>query len=193
MAAPERGYRGLTEQLRWFESTTMTRTPCLLAGVPVAGVQCHPIRSRIIDYVRGQGGRVDVYRLHPIKRLKSVEAWLLSDLLTSQCGDGDRPPVSYDTEGAVMSGTRLLKRLPFSFSVADLNQLFCSELLSVVLQRLGRMNHANPAKYHPGLLVRELVRQGTYVFHKSFQLVEQETPRRWPSWPLCSHLKVSIA
>ena len=35
--------------------------------------------------------------------------------------------------------------------------------------RLGRLNRDNPTKYNPGALLRQLIREGTMQFERSFQ------------------------
>ena len=79
--------------------------------------------------------------------------------------------VTYDMGGALLSGTRLFKHTRLLPS-ADLNQLFCSELAAKVLMRLGRLNRDNPTKYNPGTLLRQLVREGTMQFERSFSSKE---------------------
>ena len=74
---------------------------------------------------------------------------------------------TYDTIGALISGTRLFKRtrlIPFlsKWLRIDLDALFCSEMIAAILQRTGHMNRDNPTKFSPATLVRTLVNQGTY-------------------------------
>lgn len=126
-------------------------------------MQSHLPEHRIGDYIN-DGGRVDIYRLTAIDRLSQTETTLLSRILLNHFLGR---LIAYDTGGALLSGTRLFKwsRL---FPKAELNQLFCSELVAAVLMRLGRMNRANPTRYNPATLLRQLVRVGTYQFHHSF-------------------------
>ncbi len=145
------------EQVVWVESTTLCPHACLIRGMPVSGVQVHRPLLRIEDYIRA-GGRVDIYRLSEIQQLSSAESRLLTRILIDHFA---RRAVSYDIGGAMLSGTRVFQ-LTRCFPAASLDELFCSELVAAVLMRLGRMNHANPTRFHPGRLLRELVRQGTY-------------------------------
>jgi len=147
----------------WLESTTLCGHPCAILGYPVSGVQSHLPEDRIRDYI-DDGGRVDIYRLTGIDRLTHSESKLLSRILIKHFLGR---LVTYDTGGALLSGTRLFKRTRL-FPKADLNELFCSELVAAVLMRLGRMNRANPTRYNPACLLRQLVREGTYQFHTSF-------------------------
>ena len=143
----------------WIESTSRCEHPCVILGFPTRGVQAHLPEVRIADYARA-GGRVDLYRLSPIDRLSRSESELLTRILVKhfigQMAD-------YDLGGALLSGTRLLKRTRL-LPGADLNSLFCSELAAAVLMRLGRLNRANPTKYNPANLLRQLVREGTVRF-----------------------------
>jgi len=147
------------EAMRWVESTSLCRRSCLVQRRVVRGTQVHHPHERICDYV-GNGGRVDVYRLSPIHRLSESESRLLAKILIEHFV---RLGIDYDLGGALLAGTRILKWIRF-LPGADLNQLFCSELLAAVLMRLGRLNHGNPTKYNPAGLLRVLVNQGTYQY-----------------------------
>lgn len=147
----------------WLESTTLCVHPCVILGRQISGVQAHLPEIRINDYVQA-GGRVDLYRLSPIDRLSQSESELLSKILVRHF-IGKR--ISYDLGGALLSGTRLFKRTRL-LPAADLNQLFCSELVAAVLMRLGRLNRANPTRYNPACLLRQVVREGTFQFERSY-------------------------
>ena len=147
----------------WLESTTLCPHPCAVLGFKVDGMQAHLPEMRIQDYVQA-GGRVDLYRLSAVDRLSQSESELLSKILVRHF-IGKR--ISYDLGGALLSGTRLFKRTRL-LPAADLNQLFCSELVAAVLMRLGRLNRANPTRYNPACLLRQLVREGTYQFEREF-------------------------
>ena len=151
----------------WYESTTMTPRRCLLAERPVTGVQVHEISDRLRDYCINAQGAVAVYRLADIHTLEAGEAVRLQAILQNLCGTPDRPAKRYDLAGAMISGTRVLKYSPFSR--ANLDSLFCSELIAALLQRLCRMNHEDPSRYNPGYLLRQLVRQGTYRYETLFE------------------------
>ena len=147
----------------WLESTTLCRHPCTVLGYQVEGVQAHLPEERIQDYVSA-GGRVDVYRLSAIDRLSQSESDLLTKILIRHFLGR---LVTYDLGGALLSGTRLFKRTRL-LPAADLNELFCSELVAAVLMRLGRLNRANPTRYNPACLLRQVVRQGTFQFERSY-------------------------
>jgi hypothetical protein len=144
-------------QMIWTESTTLCRSPCLIREAPVSGAQAHLPVERVKDYVR-EGGRVDLYRLTHFNRLTIEESRLLTRLILDEFID---PGIDYDLGGALLSGTRVFQYSRF-FPGANLQQLFCSELVAAVIMRLNRMNHANPSRYHPARLLRELVRTGKY-------------------------------
>ncbi len=147
----------------WVESTTLCQHPCVIRRKCVSGAQAHLPEHRIQDYVK-VGGRVDLYRLTPIDRLCHAESELLTRILIRHFVGRD---VSYDTGGALLSGTRLFKHTRL-FPRADLNQLFCSELAAKVLMRLGRLNRDNPTKFNPATLIRRLVRDGTVRLHRIY-------------------------
>jgi len=130
---------------------------CLIRGEHVAGVQVHEPDNRIRDYL-AQGGKVIRYALTPINRLTGSESELLTKILLGKFVERG---INYDLGGALISGTRVFQLLR-SFPGADLNRLFCSELVSAVLQRLGRLNRTNPTRHNPARLLREAVRQGVY-------------------------------
>jgi len=163
------------EALCWYESTTLTTRHCLSAQRRVDGVQVHEIGDRIHDYIV-DGGAVSVFRLTRINALESIECDRLQNALTPLLGTPDRTAIAYDTAGALFSGLRLLPKLPFAR--ANLDTLFCSELLAASLQRLCRMNKRNPSVFNPGKLMRELVRQGTHVELRRFQ--QRDMPRDCP-------------
>lgn len=146
----------------WIESTMLCPHPCIVQGLHARGVQAHLPEYRVHDYV-ARGGRVDLYRLSPIDALSKAEAALLTEILFQHfLGRG----VNYDTGGALISGTRVLKRARLLSFIrdADLDAIFCSELIAAVLMRLHRMNRDNPTKFSPAHLLRRLVKEGTYQF-----------------------------
>ena len=151
------------QRMMWIESTTLCPHPCEITGRPITGCQAHHPASRIADYL-ADGGRVDLYRLSAIEKLSRDERDLLSRILIRHFVGRE---VTYDLGGALLSGTRLFKRTRLLPS-ADLNELFCSELVAAVCMRLGRMNRSNPTQFNPACLLRELVRNGTFQFCHSF-------------------------
>jgi hypothetical protein len=146
-------------ELVWIESTTLTRRRCLFRGESVHGCQVHQIADRVSDYVNA-GGRVDVYRLTPINRLTAGNVRELAQDLEWYV----REAYGYDAASALFSGTKLIRAVDkvFSFWTPAPHSVFCSQLLAAELQALGLMNRDNPQRFHPGRLVRQLVRQGTY-------------------------------
>lgn len=139
-----------------FESTTLANRPCVVNGSLASGIQCQRPFLRVWDYTH-RGGRVDVYRLTRWNQLDRSEAFQLSELLLRMT----REHLTYDTGGALLSGTRVFQ---FSrlFPAADLERLFCSELVAFLLMRFNRMARCNPTRFNPGRLVRHLIACGTY-------------------------------
>lgn len=147
------------EQL-WVESTTLAARPCLVQGARVDGWQVHRIEERIEDYC-GAGGWVDVYRLTPHLVLSAVERWALTEVAFTQFHSRRAP---YDLTTALLSGTRCL-RLTALYPAADVNAVFCSELVATCLQspEVDRLCiDQNAGRYNPSALLRRLVRAGTY-------------------------------
>lgn len=143
----------------WVESTTMCPHPCLIQQTTVHGPQVHRPEDRFQDYI-STSGRVDIYRPTRIHQFTEGELELLSRLLIE---DVVGRPRTYDLPAALLSGTRLLQLLQ-NFRAADLESLFCSELIATVMMRLNRMSHQNPARFHPARLLRTLVSCGTYEY-----------------------------
>lgn len=146
----------------WCESTMLSERQCLLSHRLVRGVQVHPPEGRIRDYV-DRGGRVVVFRLSPIDTLTAEEGAMITQMIRGFVS----VQATYDTIGALISGTRIFKRtrivpLLSHWLRIDLDALFCSEMIAAILQRIGRMNRDNPTKFSPASLVRTVVNQGTY-------------------------------
>lgn len=146
--------------LVWVESTTLSPLPCLIKRHHVSGMQAHDPDDAIATYAEA-GGWVDIYRPAPLYRFTLDEELFLSSIVTNLI----KEDVKYDTAGAALAGTKVFK-LSRLFPGADLEKIFCSELVAAILQRLNRMNKRNPAKYHPAGLLRQLVSQGTYRFQE---------------------------
>lgn len=138
----------------WFESTTLCSRECLIRDEPVQGCQVHYPQDRVADY----GGRVLQYRPHPAWRFQTDERVALSLMLA----DCVRNETGYDTRGALLSRSHVLQHLS-CLAGEPLADLFCSELIALVLQRFGRLcPNTHPGRFHPGSLLRRLVRTGIY-------------------------------
>lgn len=151
----------LNGEMRWFESTSLCERPCLIREEICHGCQCHRPADRIRDYTAA-GGRVDVYRFSAIDRLSQGE----QDMLCRTLCHFVEGRVSYNWGGALISGTRIIRRL--SIFRSRLDDVFCSQLLAAVLQRRHRMNRRNPSEFNPGRLLRTLVHEGTYGFSHTY-------------------------
>ncbi len=147
--------------LLWVESTSLTRTPCVVRGTRVRGVQAHFPEDRLADYA---GGRVEVYRLAPIEKLSRHETGFLSTVVARHFLSRE---ITYDVGGALLSGTRVFQ-LSRLFPAADLNSLFCSELVAALLMRLNRLARDNPGRFHPARLLSELLRTGVYSLERHY-------------------------
>lgn len=104
-----------------------------------------------------------MYRLVPSWRLDKSECELLERMLL----DFATRAIGYDMGGALLSGTRLLKWSRW-MPGADLEQLFCSEMIAAALMRCHRLPQDNPTRYSPALLMRRLVKLGVYEHHKTY-------------------------
>jgi len=152
--------------LRWVESTSLCQRPCLFHGDRVSGCQVHEITDRINDYTT-RGGTVELYRLNRWSRLNSDHRKRLMQLLLDFVARG----VGYDTLGAWASVHTWAR-----YQDADLDHVFCSELLAIVLMEMGRLPRGNPARYHPGKLIRHLKICGVYRHVETyFSVLERES------------------
>lgn len=145
----------------WFESTSLSKQACLFRKASVAGVQVHCPIERVCEYTLNHGA-VDIYRLSPLDQLTEEESRLLTELVFHELLPKE---ARYDPRGALRSGTRLwqLSRL---FPNADMQSLFCSEIVAKLLMRLNRLAHDNPSRYNPGRVLRELLRCGIYQWER---------------------------
>lgn len=135
------------------ESTTLCDLPCVIQNTRVQGVQAHYVWDRIANYE----GHVRRVPITSIWRFSRDESAVLTDLLCQHFIG--RP---YNLPGALLSGTRVFKWSRF-MPYPDLGSLFCSELVSAVLTRLGRHEHENPTRFNPASLIRRLRECGTYA------------------------------
>ena len=134
-----------------FESTTLCDLPDDLTGKKHAGVQAHVPETRIAAY----DGRV--WRL-PVAlgwKLSHDENTRLSRFLLDML----RKP--YDELGAILSPVERIRP-------EHEESFFCSELVAMGLQRVGRFPLAQPQQWTPGRLVREGLRLG--IFNKQERL-----------------------
>lgn len=146
-----------------YESTTFCGTPCAINGRLNRGAQSQEIDDRLDDY-RQAGGRVDLYRLTPFWELDAETESRLTEALRYFI----RHESCYDVRGAVLSGTRCLQ-LSHLFPSAQLESLFCSELIAAALQRVGYLDpDLNASRMNPGRLVRRLVAAGKYQRIRSY-------------------------
>ena len=142
------------------ESTSRCSHACIFHKRIRPGVQIHPVIQRVRDYDQA-GGYVDIYRLLPVWTLDKAAV----DMMASIIDEYVRREVGYDLGGALLSGIRTLQ-IADSFPGVDHNEVFCSQLVAALLQRLGRMNINNARKYNPSKLLRQLIKTGVYQFDR---------------------------
>jgi hypothetical protein len=138
-------------QMVLVESTTMCNHYCLHTGRLIDGVQVQWPEQRIEDYE----GRAKLYRARPEWALTDSQSKALTRNLRNVVGTG------YDTPGAIWSGSRILKHLPF-FGYSDGGTLFCSQMIAQCLMRFGLLPIGSPGVYNPGSLLRTLLMNLTY-------------------------------
>lgn len=136
------------------ESTTLCPAQCLLQRKRVAGVQVHYPWARISCYLAA-GGRAWLYRPADDWRLDERDSALLSETLLRHVGD------SYDYRAAALSAERVFRNR-WWYHPANTHALFCSELWSAALQRIGRLGAGDASVVNPAVLLRTLVKIGRY-------------------------------
>jgi hypothetical protein len=134
------------------ESTCLCHRPCLATGQVFKGVQVQRPAERVEDYA----GKAKIFRLAPRWAAKVQRLDELSQDLQTWIG------TPYDTRGALWSGTRILKYLPW-LPHNDLGSVFCSEMIAQSLQGIGFLCVWNAGLFNPALLVSHLVKSGVYL------------------------------
>jgi len=141
-----------------FESTSLNRDPCCLAGWKIKGVQAHPINTVVCTYP----GKLDVV---PISR----HNWLTeedSDRLAMSCLSGLGKP--YDTSGAAVAGTFFLKRWLFPTNEIQ----YCAEYWKQRLAVVDLMDRTSVVGTTPASAYRRLRRSGVGL--KPIRLFENQ-------------------
>ena len=148
-------------QMLWFESTSLlNHRACLIGGEPFKGVQCHLPQDRIDDYTFKGRGHVDVYRVAEGFRLDHNR----ERHMTYRLVEWIRKGTGYDNPGAVFSGSRVWQATRL-FPYADLEKMFCSEMLAQLLKEVGLLGmDNNPSRYNPARLMRRLMTAGNYEY-----------------------------
>lgn len=134
----------LNSELLVYESTSLGRPPCYRQGVPVSGVQAHPLD----ELLEIESAKMWVYRLR--SPLYDDEEWRLLYWLEDHIGR------YYDFKGAGRSGPLLLRSIASVLRPEDLTAIFCSELCAGALNHVGRFDTWNASKYSPNRLARAL-------------------------------------
>lgn len=146
------------------ESVTSQGVRCAISGRYIYGVQARIPKRRIEETVKS-GGRVELYRLAPIDKLRLGESSLLDRLVVENLIG---KPVPYDIPGAIVSVLSSLKLVRLGL-VADLSAVFCSEVVAKLYMRLGKLNLANPTTFTPAKLCRRLLRTGVIYLEQEFK------------------------
>ena len=129
-------------ELLLFESTTLSNIPCVIQQKSVEGVQAVRLEDRVQEY----DGKVFHYPL--VEPLFVSERKHLNQFLTDQIG---KP---YDLIGALRAGGKLVSWFESHLREADLNFLFCSELVASSLHRVDRLETHNVSSWSPNRLIR---------------------------------------
>ena len=146
----------------WYESTTKCKHPCLATGDFVQGFQVQCPYERVSDYLERRGV-VRVYRPSPFAS-RALNVDLLNELLRVALTLN----LQYSYKGAALSATSLLKHSRLIPGV-DLDDVFCSEIVSVIAQNLGLQNKSDPRHYTPASLLRTLCQPGTYQLNQELR------------------------
>lgn len=129
-------------ELLLFESTTLSNIPCKIQDKLTKGVQAVRLKDRVEKY----DGKVFHYPL--VNPLFASEQRRLNQFLHDQIG---KP---YDLIGALRSGGSLFAWFESHLREADLNFLFCSELVASSLHRVDRLETHNVSSWSPNKLIR---------------------------------------
>jgi len=129
-------------ELLLFESTTLSNISCKIQNKTVEGVQAVRLEDRVEHY----DGKVFHYPL--VDPLTDDENQQLYDFLHEQIG---KP---YDLIGALRAGGSLWAWFESHLREADLNFLFCSELVASSLHKVDRLETHNVSSWSPNKLIR---------------------------------------
>ena len=143
-------------ELLLFESTSLSRLPCLIQGKPVFGTQAH----RLDDRVKVYKGKVWLYPL--VTRLYDFESERLSKFLTAFIGK------NYDAIGAFRAGGIGWSWLESKLRRENLESLFCSEYCAAAHANIGIFRTDNVSRWSPNRLARTERRRG--ILRKPWRL-----------------------
>jgi len=143
-------------ELVLFESTTLSNIPCIIQKKPVEGVQAVRLEDRVQHY----DGKVFHYPL--VEPLFGSERRRLAQFLHDQIGK------EYDLIGALRAGGKLWAWFESHLREADLNFLFCSELVASGLHRVDHLKTHNVSSWSPNRLIRHGLKKN--ILHKPRRL-----------------------
>jgi hypothetical protein len=131
-------------RLLLFESTSLDNPPCAITGKPIHGTQAHPFE----DMTREYDGRVYHYPFY--RQLFADEDARLTEFLLDTIG------TPYDMLGAFRSAGIGLSFVESLFRPANLETIFCSEMVAAAYAVIGLHATTNVSRWSPNRLVRHL-------------------------------------
>jgi hypothetical protein len=132
-------------QVLLFESTTLSRLPCVIRLVRHEGMQAHNPH----DWVASTSGAIWVSSLPKYYGLEERESHALTDFLVDHIDRG------YDPRGAIQAGARWADD-------SDLSTVFCSEIVAQALMVADVIERDNASKLTPVDLIKSVVSKGIY-------------------------------
>ena len=128
-----------------FESTSLDgKIPCEITGQCIHGTQAHSLE----DMVREYDGRVYHYPFY--RQLYATEDARLTEFLIDTIG------TPYDMLGAFRSGGIGLSFIESLLRPANLETIFCSEMVAAAYAVTGLHATDNVSRWSPNLLIRHL-------------------------------------
>ena len=131
-------------RLLLFESTTLSKLPCLIQGKLFDGAQAHDLNDLIRIY-RGKVFRYSLYR-----SLYEAEQERLTEYLMKIVG------TPYDKMGAMRSAGVGISWIESLLPEKAMTSVYCSEWTSNALEEIGLCPEAGFHRYNPNRLMRHL-------------------------------------
>lgn len=147
---PERDWKDWKPKTLLFESTADKILPCSISGKKQAGLQSHGV----LKWVAWYPGKV--YRMQFLSKFHGREQERLTDCLLARL----KKQIPYDTSGALLAGTRVVKWFPcLAEKIGDRQSSFCIETIESVIQAAfvaRSLPSFDPGRDRPRDLVRKL-------------------------------------
>ena len=134
-------------RLLLFESTTLEKMPCEIAGTCFDGTQAHDL-NKVVPVYNGKVWHYPLYR-----PLYDYEDGRLTEFLMATIH------TPYDAMGAFRSAGVGFSWLESCLREQDLHHIFCSEWVAAAYAEIGIMPTANAARWNPNHLCRTLRRR----------------------------------